>query len=159
MLLAWLLVGFQSLSPLLTCKLGPSGAGSKMVGFVYVLGPQVSLQWTLLWGWEFLPLPQHLQGFFSQRVWGFISLCWNPGLCGWCCSSVVPTSLSACKCGTAHSASCHLTCPGPLSAALPWILFTPAGYLCPSYHSGWRFNSLVVGIHFDFLAVLIILCL
>ena len=37
--LAWLLVGFWSLPPLPTNKLGPSGADSYVGGFVYILGP------------------------------------------------------------------------------------------------------------------------
>ena len=41
--LAWLLAGFQSLLPLSTSKLGPSGADSWVGGFVYVLGPCGSL--------------------------------------------------------------------------------------------------------------------
>ena len=54
--LAQLSDGFQSLPPLLISKLGPSSADSWVGGFVYVLGPCGSLQLTLLWGWEFLPL-------------------------------------------------------------------------------------------------------
>ena len=55
--------GFQSLPSLPTIKLGPSGVDFQVGGFVCVLGPCGSLQWTLLWGWEFfLPL-QPLQGF------------------------------------------------------------------------------------------------
>ena len=50
-------------------------------GFVYILEPCGSLQWTLLWGWKFLPLPQPPQIFFSQRFWGFSFPCWNHGLC------------------------------------------------------------------------------
>ena len=71
MLLALLSAGFQSLLPLPTSKLGPSGADSQVGGFVYVLGPHGSLQWTLLWVWEFLPLLQPLQ-VFSVR--GFEAL-------------------------------------------------------------------------------------
>ena len=41
-------VGFQSLLPLPTSKLGPSGADSQVGGFVYVLGPCRFLQGTLL---------------------------------------------------------------------------------------------------------------
>ena len=48
MLLAGLSAGFQSLALLPTGKLGPSGADSQVSGFVYVLGPCGSLQWTLL---------------------------------------------------------------------------------------------------------------
>ena len=42
--LAWLLAGFQSLPPLPTSKLGPSGADSRVDGFAYILGPCGSLQ-------------------------------------------------------------------------------------------------------------------
>ena len=48
MALAPLSAGFQSLPPLLTIKLGPSGADSRAGGFVYLLGPCGSLQGTLL---------------------------------------------------------------------------------------------------------------
>ena len=46
--LAPLSAGFQSLLPLPTIKLGPSGADSQVGGFVYVLEPCGSLQRTLL---------------------------------------------------------------------------------------------------------------
>ena len=39
MLIAQLLAGFQSLPLLSTSKLGPSGANSRVGGFVYLLGP------------------------------------------------------------------------------------------------------------------------
>ena len=42
--LAQLSAGFQSLTPLTTIKLGPSGADSQVGVFVYVLGPCGSLQ-------------------------------------------------------------------------------------------------------------------
>ena len=45
MLLAGLSDGFQSLPPLPTSKLGPSGADSWVGGFVYVLGPCGFFQW------------------------------------------------------------------------------------------------------------------
>ena len=48
MMLAWLSAGFQSLSLIPTSKLGPSGAYSQVVGFVYILGAHVSLQRTHL---------------------------------------------------------------------------------------------------------------
>ena len=44
--------GFQSLPPLPTIKLGPSGAASRVGGFVHILGPCGSLLWPLLWGCE-----------------------------------------------------------------------------------------------------------
>ena len=48
MALAPLSAGFQSLPPLPTSKLGPSGADSQVGGFVYALGLCGSLQRTLL---------------------------------------------------------------------------------------------------------------
>ena len=47
-LLAQLSADFQSLPPLPTSELGPSGADSQVGGFVYILGPCGSLQGTLL---------------------------------------------------------------------------------------------------------------
>ena len=44
MVLALFSACFQSLPPLSTSKLGPSGAYSQVGGFVYVLGPHASLQ-------------------------------------------------------------------------------------------------------------------
>ena len=44
LLLAPLSAAFQSLPPLPTIKLGPSGADSRVGGLVYVLGPYGSLQ-------------------------------------------------------------------------------------------------------------------
>ena len=46
-------------------------------------------------------------GFFSQKVWGFISPWWNPGLLGLFLFPVVSPSLSVHKCGTALVASHH----------------------------------------------------
>ena len=47
-------------------------------------------------------------GVFSQRLWGFISLHWNPELWGLSHSPVGPPSLSACECGTTQFASHYL---------------------------------------------------
>ena len=58
---------FQSLPPLPTIKLGPSGAASRVGGLVHALGPCGSPQWTLLWGWEFLLLPPKPPLVFSIR--------------------------------------------------------------------------------------------
>ena len=63
--LAWLSPCFQSLALLPTSKLGPSGADSSVGRLVYVLGPCASLQRTLMWGWEFLPLLQTPQVFIA----------------------------------------------------------------------------------------------
>ena len=54
-------------------KFGPSGADYQVGGFVYIPGPCGSLQQTLLWGWEFLLLPQPLLVFKAKGFWGFIS--------------------------------------------------------------------------------------
>ena len=64
--LALLLAGFQSLHLLPRSILGPSGADSWVSGFVYILGPCGSLQWTLLWDWEFLPLLLPPQNFIAR---------------------------------------------------------------------------------------------
>ena len=82
-------------------------------------------------------------GFFSQRVWGFISLYWNPGLCGLSHSPVVPPSLSARKCGTTPSASRSLSTQGVLSTQLP--IFSPPTGLGECFF----FNSLVVGLPYS----------
>ena len=47
-------------------------------------------------------------GVFSQRLWGFISRYWSPGLHSLSRSPIVPPSLSARKCGTTQSTSHHL---------------------------------------------------
>ena len=57
---------FQSLPPSPTSKLGPCGSDFWVGGFVYVLGSFGSFQRTLLWGWEFLLLPQPPQVFLVR---------------------------------------------------------------------------------------------
>ena len=47
------------------------------------------------------------RGFFSQRFWAFIFPHWSPGLSSMFCSQVLLPDISACKCGTAPSTSCH----------------------------------------------------
>ena len=143
-----------SVTQLLTIKLGPSSADSQVGGLLHTLGPCGSLQWALLWGWEFLLLPQPPQVFSSQRFWVFISLRWNPGLHGLSCFPVVPPSLSAHKCGTALSASCCLTwsiscrlaCPGPPAAALARVLSTwlPVSTPPTGLDEYFFFDSLIV---------------
>ena len=82
-----------------------------------------SLQWPLLWGWEFFPLSQHPKFLFGQRFWGFISLCWNPGLHGLSHSPVfLPVYL--------HT---NVGPPGPPAAALTWIFSALVAHLHPSY--------------------------
>ena len=64
MMLAQVSPGFQSLPPLPTSKLGPSGADSQMGGFLYILGSCGSLQGTLLWVSPVPQTPQILRLYF-----------------------------------------------------------------------------------------------
>ena len=50
------------------------GADSQVGGFVYVLGPCGPLQWTLLWDWEFLSLPQSPK-IFTARSFEYLVSC------------------------------------------------------------------------------------
>ena len=104
--------------------LGSPGVDSQVGGVVYLLGPCGSLQWTLLWGWAFLPLPQPPQVFSVRGFEALSPPCWNPGLCSLSHSPVVPPGLSAGKCGTACSASCHLA-SSPLLPGYPSLPLLP----------------------------------
>ena len=108
--LALLSARFQSLSPLPTSKVGPSSADFQVGGFVLALGPCAFLQWTLLWGWEFLLLPQHPQ-VFSVRG---LRLYFPTGtlFCGSVWLSSCSSQLSAHRCGT----------PALPATALWWVL-------------------------------------
>ena len=70
MVLAPLSAGPQSLRLLPTIKLGPSGAVSWVGELVHTLGPCGSLQWSLLWGWEFLlpPPPPRMFSISGLRL-------------------------------------------------------------------------------------------
>ena len=137
--LAWLWAGFQSLPHLPTSKLGPSGADSWVSGFVYVLGPCGSLHRTLLWGWEFLPLPQPSQ-VFSVR--GFEALFPCTGTLG-CVVCHAPQSFLPVY------PQVNVGLPASTATALPHVLCTPAACLCTSYQSGWLINSLVFGLPYS----------
>ena len=100
----------QSLPLLPTIKLGPSGAGSRVGGLVHTLGPCGSLQWPLLWGWEFLLLPPQSPRVFSIKVWGFISPHWSPGLLGLLHSPTFRPGLSVRQCRATGSASVQTAC-------------------------------------------------
>ena len=142
MALALLSASFQSLPPLPTIKLGPSGADSWVGGLVHTLGPCGSLQHTLLRGWEFLPLPpqpprvfsirglrlyfpelepwvawsallpRHSSRFIYVGMWG-CRVCQPPPPCGVC--QVQP--------GLPHSTICHLA-----GSTSPHLAASP---LCP----------------------------
>ena len=91
MALALLYAGFQSLPLLPTIKLGPSGADSRVGKLVHALGPCGSLQWTLLWSWEFflrLPLPPQVFSISGLRLyfpvlelWVVQSVTWSTSCC------------------------------------------------------------------------------
>ena len=87
--LAGLSAGFQSLSPLPTSKLGPSGADSRVGGFVYILGPCGPLQRTLLRDCKFLPSPQPPQVF---PVRGCEAMFFHAGILG-CAVCLAPQLL------------------------------------------------------------------
>ena len=125
MALAPLSAIFQSLPLLPTIKLGPSGAESRVGGFVYILGPCSSLQRTLLWDWEFLlllPQPPQVFSIIGLRLYfppGALVcvVCFAPPL-------FLPVYLSECGASGASrhhlvgSASYSLACPVPQSSTL-----------------------------------------
>ena len=119
-------VGFQSLPPLPTSKVGPSGADSPVGGFVYILGPCGSLQGTLLWGWEFLLLPPQPPQVFSIRGLRL----YFPELDPWIAWSVLlPLGSSQFICTRMwdHRVAGYHLAVSPLH---------PAAHLHPSYRSG-----------------------
>ena len=127
MRLVQLSTGFQSLPPLPTSKLGPSGADSQVGGFVYILGPCRSLQQKFSCeAGSFSCFHHNPHRYFQSEVLRL----YVPMLEPWVAQSVSLHSsspgLSACKCGTTLSTSCHL-------ASSP---FCPAAHLHPSYWYG-----------------------
>ena len=135
--LALLSAGFQSLSRLPTSKLAPSGADSQVGGFVYVLGPSGCFQWTLLWGWEFLPLPQPPQVFSVRDSEALFP---RAGTLGWgVCLSPQLFLLVYLHANVGPPAPPVTTPSAPPAIALPWVLSALAAHLHPSYRSGWVF--------------------
>ena len=137
----------QSLSPLPTIKLGPSGADSKVVGFVYILRPCGSPQWTLLWSWEFLPLLPQSSQVFSVR--GFEALFPLAGTLG-CLVYLAPQLFLQVylhtNVGLPRPQS--TVSPGPPAAALSRVLSAQLPLSAPptSLDECFFFNSLVVGL-------------
>ena len=117
-LFALLSVGFQSLPPLLTSNLGPSGADSQVGGLVHILGPCGSLQQTLLWGWEFLPLSPRPPQIFTAT--GFETLFPRTGTLG-CAVSFPSCSFWVLHMNVGTSPLLHqlLPCPPWSSSPLP----------------------------------------
>ena len=117
-------------------------------GFVYVLGPCGSLQWTLLSGWEFLLLqPQPPQVFSISGLRLYF-----PTLGPWVAPSVsIPSCSSRFICMWMLD---HLvwnpkstTLPGPPATALLWVLSTQLPVSTPptGLNECFFFTSLVVG--------------
>ena len=172
MALALLSAGFQSLPLLPTIKLGPSGAVSWVGRLVHALGPCGSLQWTLLWGWEFLLLPPQHPGVFSIRGLRLYFRMLEP----W----VARSALLPCRSSRfiyawmwghlVGSASCSLARPVPQSAtllgrpatALPRVLSAPLPISAPptGLVECFFFISLVVGLPNSsvFVLVLVVFC-
>ena len=113
---------------------------------MYILRLCGSLQWTFLWGftWEFYLVPE-LPQVFSVR--GFEVL--FPGARALSCEVCLipqffPLVYAHANVGLPTPPATSLPCPP--DATLPWVLSTPAAYLCPSYglDECFFFNSLVV---------------
>ena len=159
---------FQSLPPLPTSKLGPSSADFWVGGFVYILGLCESLQQTLLWGWEFLLLPQPPQIFTPRGFEAFFShsgtlscpVCLAPQLFlpVYLNANVRPPGLPASP--LLALLGQQLPCPLDPPASAFLILSALAVHLCLSSQSKWMFLLLLLGcrtsIQFNFLAVLVI---
>ena len=131
-------------------RLGSSDADSWVGGFVYILGPCGSLQQTILWGWEFLPLHQSPQVF---TVKGFEILFPCTGNLG--CVVCLPPQLflpvylhknmglPALSAFTLWSSPVRPGCPSPpfllvwinASSLTPWLSY---------FHTAWFLAVLVV---------------
>ena len=111
---------------------------------MYGLGPWGSLQQTLLWGWEFLPLlPQPPQVFSISGLRLYF-----PTLDLWVVSSVARSASSASpvSCSFAHPTPQSATSLGPPAATLPRILSAQLPVSAPpiGLDECFLFNSLVV---------------
>ena len=134
--LAWLFPNFQLLPLLSKSKLGSSGAISWVGGFVYILGPCGSLQQTLLWGREFLPLPQPPQIFTAR---GFEVLFPSAGNLG-CAVCLIPQSfLPAYLLVNVEPSGLLATALPARFASLLHVLSAPAAHVYASSQCGWMF--------------------
>ena len=177
MVLVPLSASFQSVPLLPTIKLGPSGAASQLGGFVYVLGPCESLQWPLLWDWEFLLLTPQPPWVFLVRGLRLYFPTLEPWVARsallphsssqfiyvwmWDCRGCQPPPSGVCQLqpGLPHSTiRRHLS--GSASRHLSLSPCCLAAHLCPTYQSGWVFLLYLLGCHtsvqFNFLSVLVV---
>ena len=149
MLLTWLSPWFPSLTLLPTSKLGPSCADSQVGGLIYILRPCGSLQWTLLWGWEFFP-PSQSSHVFS--VTGFEALFPHPWTlhCLVCLAPqlILPVYLDL---NVGPPSRPSATLPGLPATAFLRVLSAQLPVSAPpsSLDECFFFNSLVVGLPYS----------
>ena len=173
MALAPLSASFWSLPPLLTSKVGPSGAVSCVGRFVYILGPCVSLQWTFLLRLEVSPTATSTPKGFSisglslyfpsLEPWGVWSvslpLCsswfiwaqmWSTGSASHRLAGSASCSLLT-SCSLAHPAPQSTTSLGPPATVLTWVLSAQLRVSTPptGLDECFFFNSLVVGLPYS----------
>ena len=116
--------GFQSLPLPPTIKLSPSGTVSRVGGLVHALSPCGSLQWPLLWGWEFLLLLPQPPGVFSLRGLRLYFPALEPWVRRSALLHTVCPGLSMRECWAAR---CYLPLCLPRSAPL-WVW--PSWFIC-----------------------------
>ena len=131
----------KSLPPLSIRKLGTSGSNFQVGGFVYVLWLCGSLQWTLLWGWEFLLPPQPPYIFLFR---GFEDSFPCTGTLGWIVY-LVSQLLPSLRSSSHHLATStlHPGCPSP-PILLVWINVSSLSPWLSDFHVFWYSVSLVV---------------
>ena len=123
----WALGWLSARCPTTHKQIGPSGADSQVGGFVYILGPCGSLQWTLLWSGSH---SHHLNphGFFQVEVLRL----YYPELEPWVARSVsFPSSSSCFICMQMwnHLVCQPLPCPPWSSKLLPCLESSPSSCL------------------------------
>ena len=117
-----------------------------MGGFVYILGPSGSLQWTLLWGWEFLPSLQSPQIFTAR---GFETLFPHTGTLG-CMVCLAPQlflpviCMQMWDCPVLQPLTCYASSlPGCLSLLLllVWMNVSSLTPWLSGFHTVWFSGS------------------
>ena len=134
MALPLLTASFQLLPPLPTIKLGPSGADSQVGGFVYILGPCGSLQWTpvRLGVSPLAPQPPQVSSISGLRLY-------FPTLELWVVQSVAG-STSCCLASQLQPCLPHSTIPCLAGSTSHHLVTSPlclTAHLRPSYWSEW----------------------
>ena len=131
MVLAPLSARFQSLPPLPTIKLGPTGADSGVGGWacacsrpLWVSPRNSPVRLGLSPAAASTPT-----GVFNQRFEALFPLCWSPGLCGLLCSPASPPGSSMRECGAMGSAPHHFVASACCSLACP-IYNPPPHWVC-----------------------------